>query len=89
VLPWAKKELSVVTETRAPIMPTPQAPTTAVEKGDAATETTITHADLEVSFKAGPSVEGVVVVLDKDAAPPPPSESRDVPMAPASELTVF
>jgi hypothetical protein len=40
---------------------------------------------LETPTEAGPSGEGVVVVLDEDSAPPPSSESRDVVMAPASE----
>jgi hypothetical protein len=40
---------------------------------------------LEAPTEAGLIVEGVVVVLDEDSVPPPPSESHDVVMAPASE----
>jgi hypothetical protein len=74
----------VVAETRAPIAPPPPAPATVVEEGEAATETTVTQAALEAPSEAGPSIEGVVVVLDEDSVPPPPSGSRDVAMAPAS-----
>jgi hypothetical protein len=83
--PRAEEEPSVVAETRAPIVPPPPVPATAVEEGEAATEATVAQVALEAPTEAGPSVEGVVVVLDEDSAPPPPSESRDVVMAPVSE----
>jgi hypothetical protein len=59
-------EPSVVAETRAAITPPPPASATAVEEGEAATETTITQAALEAPSEAVPSVEGAVVVLDED-----------------------
>jgi hypothetical protein len=59
-------EPSVVAETRAAVTPPPPASATAVEEGEAATETTVTQAALEASSEAVPSVEGVVVVLDED-----------------------
>jgi hypothetical protein len=70
-LPRVEEEPSVVTETSAPITPPLPAPATAIEEGEAATEMTITQASLEALSEAGPSVEGVVVVLDEDSAPPP------------------
>jgi hypothetical protein len=72
----------VVAETRAPTTPPPPAPT-AVEEGEAVTEATVTQAALGAPSEAGLSVEGVVMVLDEDSAPPPPSESHDAAMAPA------
>jgi hypothetical protein len=84
-LPRAEEEPSVITETRAPIAPPPPVPSTTVEEGEAATEATVAQVALEALTEAGLSVEGVVVVLDEDSALPPPSESRDVAMAPASE----
>jgi hypothetical protein len=42
----------------------------------------VTQVALETPTEAGPSGEGVVVVLDEDPVPPLPSESRDVVMAP-------
>jgi hypothetical protein len=50
-----------------------------------ATEATVTQAALEAPSEAGPSVEGVVVVLDEDSVPPPPSEFHDAVMAPTFE----
>jgi hypothetical protein len=61
---------SVVAEMRAPATPPPPAPATAIEEGEAATEVIVTQAALEAPSEAGPSVEGVVVVLDEDSAPP-------------------
>jgi hypothetical protein len=58
-------------------MPPPPAPATAVEEGEAAMEATVTQAALEAPSEAGPSVEGVVVVLAVDSAPPPASSSHD------------
>jgi hypothetical protein len=60
----------VVVETRAPTTPPPPAPAAAVEEGEAATEATVAQAALEAPSEAGPSVEGVVVVLDEDSVPP-------------------
>jgi hypothetical protein len=71
---------------RAPIAPPPPIPTAAVEEGEAATEATSTLVALETPTEAGPSNKDVVVVLDEDSTPPSTSESRDVVMAPASEL---
>jgi hypothetical protein len=76
----------MVAKTRAPITPPPPAPATTVEEGEADTETTVTQAALEAPSEAGPSVEGVVVVLDEDSTPPPPSESHDAAMDPTLEL---
>jgi hypothetical protein len=76
---------SVVTEMRAPTTPPPPAPATTAEEGEVATEATVTQAALEAPSEAGPSVEGVVVVLDEDSTPPPPSECHDAAMAPALE----
>jgi hypothetical protein len=75
----------VVAETRVPTTPPPPAPATAVKEGEAATEATVTQAALEASSEAGPSVEGVVVVLDEDSVPPPPSKSHDAAVATALE----
>jgi hypothetical protein len=66
-------------------MPPPLAPSTAVEEGEAVMKATVTQAALEASSEAGPSVEGVVMVLDEDSVPPPPSGSHDATMAPALE----
>jgi hypothetical protein len=68
---------SVVAEMRVPTTPPPPAPATAVEEGEVATEATVAQAALEASSKAGPGIEGVVVVLDEDSAPPPVSKSHD------------
>jgi hypothetical protein len=76
---------SVVTETRAQTTTPPPAPATAVEEGEAATEATVTQAALEAPSEAGPSVEGVVVVLDEDSVPPPVLESHDSVEVPALE----
>jgi hypothetical protein len=64
-------------------MPPPPAPATAVEEGEVATEATITQAALEAPSEAGPSVEGVVVVLAVDSAPLPASASHDAVAVPA------
>jgi hypothetical protein len=69
-LPQAEEELLVVAETRAPITPLPPAPATAVEEGEAATGTIVTQVALEAPSEDGPSVEGVVVVLDEDSMLP-------------------
>jgi hypothetical protein len=73
----AEEALSVVAEMRTPTALPPPTPATVVEEGEAATEATVTQAALEVSFEASPSVEGVVVVLDEDSAPPAASECHD------------
>jgi hypothetical protein len=70
---------------RTPTTPPPSAPATTIEEGEAATEATITRAALETPSGAGPSVEGVVVVLDEDAAPPPASERLDATVVLALE----
>jgi hypothetical protein len=75
----------VVAETRALTTPPPPAPTAAVEEGEAPTEVTVTQAALEAPSEAGPSVEGVVVVLDEDSAPLPASESHDAAVVLALE----
>jgi hypothetical protein len=67
----AEEAPSVVAEMRTPTMPPPPGPAATVEEGEAATEATIIRAGLEAPYGAGPSVEGVVMVLDKDVAPPP------------------
>jgi hypothetical protein len=76
---------SVVAEMRAPTTPPPPAPATAVEEGEVAMEATVTQPALEAPSEAGPSVEGVVVVLNEDPVPPPPSECHDAAMARALE----
>jgi hypothetical protein len=81
----AEEAPSVVAETRAPTTPPPPVPATAVEEGEAATDATVTQAALEAPSEAGPSVEGVVVVLDKESTPPPASESHDATAVPALE----
>jgi hypothetical protein len=81
--PRAKEESTVVAKTKAPIASPPPIPATTVEEGEAATEVIVTQVALETPTEAGPSGEGVVVVLDEDPVPPLPSESRDVVMAPA------
>jgi hypothetical protein len=73
----AEEVALVIAETRTSTTLPPPAPATTVEEGEAATEATITQAALEASFEAGPSVEGVVVVLDEDSVPLPASESHD------------
>jgi hypothetical protein len=78
----AEEAPSVVAETRVPTMPPPPAPAAAVEEGEVATEATIAQAALEAPSEAGPSIEGVVVVLDEDSAPPPPLERHNAAMAP-------
>jgi hypothetical protein len=78
---------SVVAETRLPTTPPPPAPAAAVEEGEAATEATAAQAALEASSEAGPGIEGVVVVLDEDSAPPPASESHDAATVLALEPT--
>jgi hypothetical protein len=75
----------VVAEMRVPTTPPPPTPAAAVEEGEAATEATVSLAAIETPSEAGPSVEGVVVVLDEDSAPPSPPERHDVAMAPALE----
>jgi hypothetical protein len=77
----------VVAETRAPTTPPPPASATTVEEGEAATEATITQVALEAPSEAGPSIEGVVVVLDEDLTPPLVSESHDAAAVPALEPT--
>jgi hypothetical protein len=69
--PRAEGEPTVVAETRAPIAPPPPVPAAAVEEGEAATEATVSQVALETPTEAGPSGEGVMVVLDEDSAPPP------------------
>jgi hypothetical protein len=81
----AEEAPSVVAETRVPTTPPPPAPATVVEEGEAATEATVTQAVLEAPSKAVPSVEGVMVVLDEDSAPPPASESHDAAVVLALE----
>jgi hypothetical protein len=76
VPPQAEEEPSVAAKTRAPATPTPLATATAVEEGEAVTEATVTQAVLEVMFEAGPSVEGVVMVLYELSASPPIGESQ-------------
>jgi hypothetical protein len=71
---------------RAPIAPPAPVPAAAVEEGEAAMEASASQVALETPTEDGLSGEGMVVVLDEDLAPPPLSESRDVVMAPASEL---
>jgi hypothetical protein len=68
---------SAVAEMRTPTALPPLVLSSAVEEGEVATEVTVTQAALEAPSEAGPSVEGVVVVLDEDSAPPPASESHD------------
>jgi hypothetical protein len=81
----AEEAPSVVAEMRALTTPPPPAPATAVEEGEAVTEATVTQVALEASSEAGPSVEGVVVVLDEDSAPSLASESHDAAAVPALE----
>jgi hypothetical protein len=70
VSPQAEEEPLAAAEKRAPATPPPPAPATTVEEGEAVTEVTVTQVALEAPSKAGPSVEGVVTVLDEDLAPP-------------------
>jgi hypothetical protein len=74
----AEEVPSAVAESRAPTTPPPPAPATTVEEGEAAMKATVTQATLEASSEASPRIEGVVLVLDEDSAPPPASESHDV-----------
>jgi hypothetical protein len=60
-----EEALPVVAEMRTHTTPPPLAPAAAVEEGEAATEATVTRAALGLSSGAGPSVKGVVVVLEK------------------------
>jgi hypothetical protein len=71
----------------ASIAPPPLVPVAAVEEGEAATEATAPQAVPEPSAEAVPSGGDVVMVLDEDLTPPPPSGSRDVVMTPAPEPT--
>jgi hypothetical protein len=48
-------------------------------------EAIVTQAALGAPSKAGPSVEDVVMVVDEDSAPRPPSESHNAAMAPVLE----
>jgi hypothetical protein len=75
----------VVAETRAPATAPPPALATVVEEGEVVKEATVTQAALEALSEARPRVEGVVMVLDEDSMPPPPSESHDAAMAPTLE----
>jgi hypothetical protein len=81
----AEEAPSAVVKSRAPTTPPPPAPATTVEEGEAATKETVTQAALEAPSGAGPSVEGVGVVLDEDSTPPPASESHNVAAVPALE----
>jgi hypothetical protein len=71
---WAEETPSVVAEMRTPATPPPPAPAAVVEEGKVATEAVVIQAALETPSGAGPSVEGVVRILDEDVAPPPASE---------------
>jgi hypothetical protein len=75
----------VVVETRALTTPPPPAPAAVVDEGEVATEATVTQAVLEAPSGTGPSVEGMVVVLDEDVVPPPASERHDATMVLALE----
>jgi hypothetical protein len=66
----------MVSMTRTPTTPPPSAPAVAVEEGEAATEAAVIQAALETPSGAGPSVEGVVRILDEDVVSPPASERR-------------
>jgi hypothetical protein len=81
----AEEAPPVVAEMRTPTTPPPPAPAAAVKEGEAATEATVTRAALEMPSRAGPSIEGVVVVLNEDAAPPPALEKRDAAVVLALE----
>jgi hypothetical protein len=81
----AEEAPSMVAETRTPTTSPPPAPAAAVEEGEAATEATVTQAALEASSGAGPSVEGVVVVLEEDVVPPLVSERHDAAVVLALE----
>jgi hypothetical protein len=70
----AEEAPSVVAEMRTPTTPPPPAPAAIVEEGEAATEATVIRAALEAPSGAGPSIEGVVMVLDEGVAPPPSLE---------------
>jgi hypothetical protein len=77
----AEEALLVVAKMRVPTTPPPPAPATAIEEGDVAMEATVTQVALEAPTEASASVEGVLVVLDEDSVPPPPSENHDAAVA--------
>jgi hypothetical protein len=68
-------------------VPPPPVLATAVEEGHTAAEATTPQVALESPVDAGPSGGDVVMVLDEDSTPSPPSGSRDVVMTSASEPT--
>jgi hypothetical protein len=74
---WAEEAPSTVAEMRTPTTPPPPAPAAAVEEGEAATEATTTQVALEAPSGAGLSVEGVVMVLDEEEAPPTMPERHE------------
>jgi hypothetical protein len=76
----------VVAEMRTPTTPPPPSPAAAVEEGEAAMEAAVLQAALEMLSGAGPSVEGVVRILDKDVAPPPASERHGAAVVLVLEL---
>jgi hypothetical protein len=76
----------LVAETRALATPPPLGPANVVEEGEVVRKASVTQAALEAPSEAGPSVEGVVMVLDENSMPPPPSEGHDAVMAPVLEL---
>jgi hypothetical protein len=82
----AEEALSVVAEMRTPTTPPPPAPAAIVKEGEAATEATATRVALEAPSGAGSSVEGAVMVLDEEEAPPPVSERHGAAMVLALEL---
>jgi hypothetical protein len=75
----------MVSVVEASSAPPPRVPATAVEEGE--TAATAPQAVLEPPGEAGPSGGDVVMVLDEDLTPPPPSGSCDVVMTPASDPT--
>jgi hypothetical protein len=81
----AEEAPSVVAEMRVPNTPPPPAPATTVEEGEAATEATVTQAAPEAPSKTGPSVDGVVVVLDENSTPLLAPESHDAAVVLALE----
>jgi hypothetical protein len=72
---------------RASIAPPQPVPVAAVEEGETGTEAFASQAALEPPTEAVPSGGDVVMVLDKDSTPPPPSGSCDVVMTPTPEPT--
>jgi hypothetical protein len=84
----AEEESTVVAAAEESSAPPPQVPIVAIEEGHAAAEATAPQTILEPPTEAGPSGEDVVMVLDKDPAPPPSSGSHDVVMTSASEPTL-